>query len=203
MRERERGHGMSQLLWLNMKDKLDRSVKCVLRRAWKSICWSPPTVDFDLVFTDTHTPTARQHNGALPLPKTRPWSWQHWEVSDEFPPVSARLWLKPRITPGGSVAASSISTCLVVDPPIPVGFKVGPPLIELVLVQIGAWGVERVELFPPYSHDFVAGLGAVSCTTLHTVWVFCFFCFFGRKYVPYACMQAFHRNSAFCTNVPT
>lgn len=197
MRERERGHGMSQLLWLNMKDKLDRSVKCVLRRAWKSM-WNrfvDPLQQLTLTLClRTHTPTARQHNGALPLPKTRPWSWQHWEVSDEFPPVSARLWLKPRITPGGSVAASSISTCLVVDPPIPVGFKVGPPLIELVLVQIGAWGVERVELFPPYSHDFVAGLGAVSCTTLHTVWVFCFVFFFGRKYV---------LHFAFCTNVPT
>lgn len=82
-------------------------VETCMKKHVKQICWSPSTVDFDLVFTDTHTPTARQHNGALPLPKTWPWSWQHWEVSDEFPPVSARLWLKPRITPGG------VSGCLI------------------------------------------------------------------------------------------
>lgn len=74
---------------------------------------------------------------------------------------------------GGGVAASSISTWLVADPLTAVGFKVGPPLIKLAVVFLIKLepGELRVELFPPYSHDSVAGPGAGSCMTLHTEWV--------------------------------
>lgn len=168
-------------------------------RAWEKdlLIASNCQTTADLVFMDTHTHThqpAGRDNRSASTPQ------KPTQVQPDLD-FSSLGWIFTCVGPTVTQTKNDPRGALWL--PLCSGFRGGASIdwtCSGISNQTGAWGVERLELFPLCSHDFLAGLGAESRRRDFT---YSMGGFSGRKYDPYACVQASHRNSALCTKVPT